>query len=183
MTMMSKLSRKSPGQRLRWPGFAALLLVTAGTLLAACGGDPAPSHTGGSGQPSGSQSGIKFAACMRASGIPDFPDSAISVTNGRIMMDIPSNVDTNSAQFQTAERKCRKDLPSGGNGSSGTSNSQALIKFANCMRAHGVTKFPEPNSSGRETITGSSGINPNSPTFQSAMQSCQHLLPAGAVGG
>jgi hypothetical protein len=51
------------------------------------------------------------------------------------------------------------------------------------MRSHGVTNFPEPNSQGQVLIQGGAGINPNSPTFQSANQACQHYLPAGAVGG
>jgi hypothetical protein len=166
----------------------AAVLVTAGVLVAACssGSDPAPSSGAGGQSSPANQSGIAFAACMRANGVPNFPDSAISDSNGRVEMNIPSGIDTNSSQFQSAMQTCRKDLPNGGssgNGSSSGSSTQAVIKFANCMRSHGVPNFPEPNAQGQELITGSSGINPNSPQFQSAMAACQSLLPAGAVEG
>ena len=122
-------------------------------------------------------------ACA-SNGVPNFPDSAVSVSGGRVELNVPAGVDTNSSQFQSAEQTCRKDLPNGGSsgsGSSSGSSTQAVINFSNCMRSHGVPNFPEPNSQGQTLITGN-GINPNSPQFQSALQSCQHLLPAGAVG-
>jgi len=178
--------------RLRRVGVGALLLVVAGALVAACGGGGDPSASSGtaggssSNQSSANQSGIAFASCMRANGVPNFPDSAISDTNGRVELNIPSGLDTNSSQFKSAMQTCRKDLPNGGSsggGSSSGSSAQQVIKFANCMRANGVPNFPEPNSQGQELITGGSGLNPNSPQFQSAMQTCQHLLPAGAVAG
>jgi hypothetical protein len=60
--------------------------------------------------------------------------------------------------------------------------SQALA-FSKCMRAHGVSKFPDPStgSGGRIqiAITSGSGVNPQSPAFQSAQSSCKHLLPNG----
>lgn len=189
MTTTTDFPTKRPGaakRRLPRLGLAAVL-VTAGVLVAACssGSDPAPS-SGASAQPSSAnESGIAFAACMRANGVPNFPDSAISDNNGRLEVNMPSGIDTNSSQFQSAMQTCRKDLPNGGsgNGSSSGSNTQAVIKFANCMRSHGVPNFPEPNAQGQELITGSSGVNPNSPQFQSAMEACQSLLPAGAVAG
>jgi hypothetical protein len=179
--------------RLRLFGLMVPAVVAAGALVAACGGggnDPASSSrtgssSGTSAKSSADQSGIAFAACMRANGVPNFPDSAVSVSGGRVELSVPAGVDTNSSQFQSAEQTCRKDLPnegSSGSGSSGGSDAQAVINFANCMRSHGVTNFPEPNSQGQELITGG-GINPNSPQFQSAEQACQHLLPAGAVAG
>jgi hypothetical protein len=57
--------------------------------------------------------------------------------------------------------------------------SQAL-KFAACMRAHGITSFPEPEvNRNKENIiigfTPASGIDPNSPQFQAAQKACQKL--------
>lgn len=56
------------------------------------------------------------------------------------------------------------------------------IKFADCMRAHGVPNFPDPGSQGAVQITPSSGINPRSPAFQSAQSACSKLLPGGGPG-
>ena len=57
--------------------------------------------------------------------------------------------------------------------------SQALA-FSICMRAHGVSNFPDPSTRGGGvdlSITPSSGINTEAPAFQSAQHSCQHLMP------
>ena len=52
-------------------------------------------------------------------------------------------------------------------------------KFSSCMRKHGVSNFPDPNSQGVIQFGSDLGINPNSPTFQSAQSTCQKLLPNG----
>jgi hypothetical protein len=56
----------------------------------------------------------------------------------------------------------------------------AALQFARCMRAHGVTNFPDPKpGSGGIQIT--SGVNPDSPAFKSARLACKHLLPSKAA--
>ncbi len=52
-------------------------------------------------------------------------------------------------------------------------------KFSACMRKHGVTNFPDPNSQGVITIHSGMGIDPGSPAFQSARTACDKLLPNG----
>ena len=51
------------------------------------------------------------------------------------------------------------------------------VKFATCMRNHGVPSFPDPESSPAIQIPVSLAKNP-SPAFTSAMQACKHLMPA-----
>jgi hypothetical protein len=52
------------------------------------------------------------------------------------------------------------------------------------MRAHGVSDFPDPNSSGGIQIQsgpggpGSSELDPSNPQFQSAQQACKSLQPS-----
>jgi hypothetical protein len=41
---------------------------------------------------------------MRAHGYPDYPDPI--VRNGGVDQSLPANIDTNSAQFQAAEKTC-----------------------------------------------------------------------------
>lgn len=70
----------------------------------------------------------------------------------------------------------------GSSGKSGTGSSSGKdlgLRFASCMRAHGVTNFPDPSSGGGIRITSGSGINPQSPAFQSAQAACFKLLPGG----
>jgi hypothetical protein len=63
--------------------------------------------------------------------------------------------------------------------SSATSASASGLAYSQCMRAHGIKNFPDPNSSGGIGIGPSSGANPNSPQFQAAEQACHSLAPSG----
>jgi len=47
------------------------------------------------------------------------------------------------------------------------------VKFAQCIRKHGVPNYPDPGSG---TISGA-GINPRSPAFQAAQTECFKLVP------
>ena len=54
------------------------------------------------------------------------------------------------------------------------------LSYARCMRAHGVTKFPDPNGSGRTDL---GSVNTNSAVFQSADKVCSQqngMIAAGA---
>jgi CDGSH-type Zn-finger protein len=57
----------------------------------------------------------------------------------------------------------------------------APIAFSKCMRAHGVTNFPDPSGGGGLNIAGT-GINPQSPAFRSAQATCLKLMPGGGPG-
>jgi hypothetical protein len=57
-----------------------------------------------------------------------------------------------------------------------------FLKFSECMRAHGITNFPDPNGSGGIDIGQASGLDPRSPAFQTAQQACMKLLPGGGPG-
>ncbi len=69
-------------------------------------------------------------------------------------------------------------------GPTAQSKKAGALEFANCMRSHGVPNFPDPTVGGNgiQILGSSSGINPQSPAFQSAQTSCQHLLPGGGPG-
>jgi len=59
-------------------------------------------------------------------------------------------------------------------GSNGSA--EKLVAHADCMRANGVTNYPEPGSSSSGT-----GIDMGSPTFRSAQAKCAKLLGFGTV--
>jgi len=52
-------------------------------------------------------------------------------------------------------------------------------RYSACMRKHGVTNFPDPNSQGVISIHSGMGIDPGSPAFTSARTVCDKLLPNG----
>jgi len=53
------------------------------------------------------------------------------------------------------------------------------IKYADCMRSHGVPNFPDPVDGGFPLRT--SGINESSPAFLSAQKACASLQPGGSA--
>lgn len=173
------------------------VLVTTALLVAACGGS-SNNSSGSSGNSSGSadssgsgasqstadsSKAAKFSQCMRANGVPDFPDPN---ANGSITLKVTpgSDLDPNGSAYKGAIAKCQSLEPPGFGQSPGStvSGQNKLLKFVSCMRSNGVPKFPDPGSQGQMVISSSSGIDPNSPAFQSAMQKCRSLLPNGGAG-
>lgn len=71
-------------------------------------------------------------------------------------------------------------------GSRALAHAQAGVKFAQCMRSHGVGKFPDPGASGKFTIdevANGSSVDTSTPAFTQALSACKDLEPAGFTGG
>ncbi len=51
---------------------------------------------------------------------------------------------------------------------------QAAVRFADCMRSHGVSDFPDPTAAPRQF---KNALETKSPAFHSAERTCGHLLP------
>jgi len=80
---------------------------------------------------------------MRANGLTNFPDPS---GGGGLNLD-GTGINPASPAFQTAQSKCQKLLPGGGPGGHGPPTKQAIqqmVAISRCMRAHGVTGFPDP---------------------------------------
>jgi hypothetical protein len=72
----------------------------------------------------------------------------------------------------------------GGNNNTGA-NAQKAVKFAECMRSNGVSKFPDLGASGKLTIdaiANGSSLDPSTPAFKQAISACKNLEPAGFMG-
>jgi hypothetical protein len=167
--------------------FAFVAAALAATLAAAgCG------SSGGGGSTTGSagsarDSQVKFSQCMREHGI-DFPDPD---PQGRILIQAGpgSNLNPDSPQFKSAAKACQKYQPKP-SGNFDRANAQkmqaAALKYAQCMRAHGVN-FPDPKfeEGGAKMTFGGPGLNPNDPNFKAAASACSKLLPVpkGGPGG
>ncbi|MGO9820095.1 MAG: hypothetical protein ACLPTJ_05510 [Solirubrobacteraceae bacterium] len=71
-------------------------------------------------------------------------------------------------------------------GSSSKSTTSAgytqAVKFASCMRSHGVPSFPDPVAGGGFQFPVRSGFNPFAPAAAAAQHDCRSLLPAGGKG-
>jgi hypothetical protein len=66
--------------------------------------------------------------------------------------------------------------------SRGLSLAHSELKVAECMRSHGVPNFPDPSGAGGGFNLNGSGINPQSPAFESAQQTCFKMLRGGGPG-
>lgn len=78
--------------------------------------------------------------------------------------------------------------PAGTGGSRGNKHASThakAVKFAECMRANGVSAFPDPAASGSLTIdevANGSSLDTSSTAFDHAISACKDLEPAGFTG-
>ena len=62
---------------------------------------------------------------------------------------------------------------------------ERAAKFSECMRDHGVSRFPDPDASGALTIDGvlnGSSLDPSTPAWKTAIATCKDLQPPGFTG-
>ncbi|MGH9120664.1 MAG: hypothetical protein ACRDYC_01750, partial [Acidimicrobiales bacterium] len=85
----------------------------------------------------------------------------------------------NPAAASTAATSTTVAPASSGSTLPGESSQTEQLQFAQCMRANGVSNYPDPTAGGG-TLGGLSaaGINPASPAFQSALQACKAYNPS-----
>lgn len=200
----------TPNQRLR--RWASLVLVaTAAVAAAGCGGGSETPPVAGvtttsstsaaattvttAGSPSSStqlqQEALAFSRCMRASGVPAFPDPS---AGGGFTFSPGGGVDPTSPAFKAAQAKCVKLMPMGGGLAPGTRTHPSsqwlakMVKAAQCMRRNGVPAFPDPTTTvpslsdlgGGGVISNIDGvvfvfpatIDPQSPLFARAARTC-----------
>jgi hypothetical protein len=170
-TQFSAEARKRTIPPWRLVSFRGVALLTTAALVAACGsggsnGVASSSSNRPSAQSPGRRNGVRFASCIRAHGIPNFPDSAVSAI-GQFETNVPRYLKA-EPQFRSAVHACQRDLPGGGAAAKHVNVEQELT-FANCMRSHGITDFPDPMPGGGFNIPG----NTNSPQFEAADNACQ----------
>ena len=131
---------------------------------------------------------VKFAACMRANGVKQFPDPDAS---GQLTIDGIANgssLDTNSAAFKQAIAACKDLEPAGFTGQTRSAQEQqAALKFAQCIRDNGVKDFPDPAPDAPLIDTNripSAARNGGMNSLNAAMQKCRGLAAgAGVTGG
>lgn len=158
---------------------AGLLAAVAACVipLAACGSASKPSRS----RSAGTQA-VKYAGCMRANGLPNFPDPG---SNGALPNPaLPA--------FRAAEKACAKLQPVGlhlgGPPEPSAAELRAAVAFARCMRAHGFSHFPDPLTTVSDVATltlGSGEYFPapgngevQSPAFRQAAKACGVQLPS-----
>ena len=175
-----------------------VLLGCLGLLAAGCGGgsgSPSVARLGSTTTSASSGVGsaaltpqqeisidVAYAGCLNKHGV----EVQAARTGGLVWAAGPVLPGPGSPQVVAAERDCRSVLPKGGLPSRPTAAQTAralaqLLRYARCIRAHGIPKFPDPTSQGLR-ISPSSVIDLNSPQFLAAEKRCkgQSLTLGGA---
>jgi hypothetical protein len=193
---MRRLRRARP----RTGRTAAAIMATAvlALLAAACGGSPA-STAGGSpnaGGAASSPSAVGYSACIRSHGVPNYPDPGSS---GALPKTDAQQLGVSTSEYEAAQHACQHLLPV---------NSASLrqcemagvcthaeiqqwldagLRFARCMRAHGVPNWPDPSVGPQgggvafAISVGKDGFDPHSPQIEAKVNECDHLMPGGGV--
>jgi hypothetical protein len=168
--------------RLRRAGLVAAALACLALLAAACS---SPAKTGTGAGPAGGSarhSELVYSQCMRAHGITDFPDP--SAQGGIDLNGGPgSDLNPSSPQFKAANNACKSLLPpqrAMSPAQQAAARAQAL-KYSKCMRAHGISDFPDPDAQGGIALKPKPGgdLDPNNPLYKAADKACQHYMPGG----
>jgi hypothetical protein len=120
---------------------------------------------------------------MRSHGVVNFPDPTAS---GAIPKVSWAQLGVSYAQFEAAQTACAHLLPNGGNGPSSAQVEQimnGMRHFAQCMRSHGVSNWPDPviDGGGNPEFYLDGKVDQNAPQVSSKIHECEHWLPAVAV--
>ena len=153
-------------------------LAVCAIALAACGSSSKPSNSG-----SADTQALKYTNCMRANGMPNFPDPG---SNGALPNPaLPA--------FRAAVKACAKLQPVGmhlgGPAAPSAAELRAARAFARCMRAHRLSHFPDPLTTYGPGLTLGRGeyfplnsttdFQSPSPAFRQAAKACGVQLPTG----
>jgi hypothetical protein len=200
--------RRRP-RRMRWPRTGLLAIVAGAALLtAACSGGSSStpqvaslgtsSSTGGGSSagavPNGNATRLldEWASCARTHGDPHQTDPTINADKD-IEITMPVQVSQAlSSQAHDSSGPCGSYLTAAQDALGYTppvqSSDAQQLKYAECMRAHGVPKYPDPVYGSAETNLRGIGMSPTSPIFLKADDLCSkengmHAADAPALPG
>jgi hypothetical protein len=176
MNATNRGTRDSHGRgRPRWrepwrAGVLAAGIAGIALLAAACGG---PASSAGSLGRSNLQIAIGYANCMRSHGAPNWPDPD---SQGQF-----DKTKANSAEFQapaSAYKACQHLLPNGGQLTAAEQQkiSPLMLKFADCMRSHGIANFPDPTVNAQGVSVDPHGLDTASAAFHAAQPACRKYM-------
>jgi hypothetical protein len=162
----------------------AAIVAAAAMFLAACGGSGGDDPAAGQSDDAKQQA---FAHCMRKAGLK------IETSNDghRVSLQVPKGV--SPARLQKVQRDCARSTGGGPREPSKAEKARFLdqaLKFARCMRAHGVD-IPDPQADGKGiriggppgSKSGGETLDPKAPAFQRAQTACGSFLPGGKGKG
>jgi hypothetical protein len=178
-------------------GLALLAAACSGSSSAGAGGSP---NAGGpaTAASTDSQKALAFSHCVRAHGVPNYPDPGSS---GGVVKENAQQLGVSSSQLQAALSACEHLLPNTGNVDD---NPAALNqwwsqmrRFARCMHSHGVSNWPDPSPYPPDPVRPTfnlhaadigfhQGTQPgnivNSPQIEAKVQQCESVVHQNVSG-
>jgi hypothetical protein len=153
-----------------------LIVATVALIAAGCGSAGPTSSTGQSSPNNPGAAAYRYADCMRTHGVTSFPDPHVHVNGNQVsvIQQLPPSAAA-SPRFKSAEHACGGIIPGPNNVQSAEAgHKQAFLAFARCMRAHGVSDFPDPTAQGQITreMLSASGVDLQSPLVLDAGLNC-----------
>jgi hypothetical protein len=163
---------------------AALAAVVLALSAAACGSS-APS--GGSGHKARSahvSGALAFARCMRSHGVQHWPDPGArgGVDKSKLTT---QQLGVSASVIHAADKACQRLTPQSSQSAEAQNQEMmnAMWKFARCVRADGVTHWPDPLAESDPGQPGTPGfprsmpgVDQNAPQVKAALKKCQHLM-------
>jgi hypothetical protein len=168
-----------------------LLVIVIAVGVSACGSSAtsSTSASGSTNNPARYQARLNLAKCLRGQGlnVPDPSPNAGPAGGGGVFRSLAN---LPQSQVQSAMTACKQYVAAAFPRLNLSPAQQAqfraeFVKFAECMRSHGVN-VPDPSTStgggfGLRRAFGS--VDRNSPVFRSALAACQSLRPRFGRGG
>ena len=149
---------------------------SSGSHVAQLGTTASQSSAASSAAPTSTQVGaVGFAQCIRAHGVPKWPDPDSSGVFDKTKI-TTQQLEVSSTALQAAQDACQHLLPPASITQQRLNAAQAL-QFAQCVRSHGVPRFPDPDGSGRLPDPATVGVDQGSPQFQAANDTCAQYRP------
>jgi len=178
-TLTGALLRLARSARLLALLAVAAAAVAGVTTACSSSSTSSPAHAAGRAARSASSS-LAFSACMRSHGVHNFPDPSAGSNGQQVTIQQGSGIDPNSPAFQAAQRSCQSLLPAGktaGGGSVSPAERARILRYAACIRTHGVPNYPDPTFNGNAIDFGNLSGFADLPQYQSALRACASLNP------
>jgi hypothetical protein len=159
--------------------------VASGAAACGAGGSGGSGGRPSGGPPSGGSEQVmtvlrQVARCIRSHGMPGWPDPVVNpLTNAP---DFPPGTPRIPPGIQQACQSIASRLPPQAYSSQPptAASMRGLLRFARCMRSHGVANWPDPNSLGEFPMTAQMGAQFKGQVDRSATSVCIKYVPGGS---
>lgn len=167
------------------PRLVALFATICAVALVACGSSGSAGYHNPKYPYGAPNVPTSLSRCMRANGVPDFPDPREGPNGGGVGFPGGLIVESSGQMMVMgqpfagpavahAQQACKQYLAPGGPGPTIPEGQRvAALAHAACMRDHGLSSFPDPTfNGGNQSLNLPPGLNPASPAFQRAAKAC-----------